>query len=129
MNRDWLRCFINDAACVVAMVVVGTRNHDTDTGFSGVSYVAAPFLIALVVTQLLLLMPSYKQFSLVAGVATAAVTVSLGMVLRNLVFDRGTATPFVIVASVFLLASMTGWRAFTMWRERRTATTARENIS
>jgi hypothetical protein len=119
MNRDWLRCFINDAACVVALVVVGTRNHDTDTGFSGVSYVAAPFLIALVVAQVLVKAPGFKQFSFVGGFATAAITVSVGMVLRNLAFDRGTATPFVIVATLFLFATMTGWRAFTMWRERR----------
>jgi hypothetical protein len=121
MNRDWLRCVINDAACVIALVVVGTRNHDTDTGFSGVSYVAAPFLIGLVVAQLLLLMPSHKQFSLMGGAATAAITVSVGMVLRNLAFSRGTALAFVIVATVFLLATMTGWRAFTMWREKRVA--------
>ncbi len=121
MNRDWLRCVINDAACVVALVVVGTRNHDTDTGLGGVSYVAAPFLIGLVVAQLLLLMPSHKQFSLIGGVATAATTVSVGMVLRNLAFNRGTALAFVIVATVFLLATMTGWRAFTMWREKRVA--------
>lgn len=122
MNRDWLRCFINDAACVVALVVVGTRNHDTDTGFSGVSYVAAPFLIALIVAQLLMKAPGFKQFSFLGGFATAAVTVSVGMVLRNLAFNRGTATPFVIVATLFLFATMTGWRAFTMWRERRIAT-------
>jgi hypothetical protein len=121
MNRDWLRCVINDAACVVALVVVGTRNHDTDTGLGGVSYVAAPFLIGLVVAQLLLLMPNHKQFSLLGGVATAAITVSVGMVLRNLAFNRGTALAFVIVATVFLLATMTGWRAFTIWRERRIA--------
>jgi hypothetical protein len=121
MNRDWLRCVINDAACVVALVVVGTRNHDTDTGLGGVSYVAAPFLIGLVVAQLLLLMPSHKQFSLVGGVATAAITVSVGMVLRNLAFNRGTALAFVIVATVFLLATMTGWRAFTLWREKHIA--------
>lgn len=121
MKRDWLRCVINDAACVIALVVVGTRNHDTDTGLGGVSYVAAPFLIALLVAQLWLLLPGYKQFSYVGGVATAAVTVSVGMVLRNLLFDRGTATAFVIVATLFLLTTMTGWRAFTMWRERRIA--------
>lgn len=121
MNRDWLRCVINDAACVVALVVVGTRNHDTDTGFGGVSYVAAPFLFGLLVAQLLTKAPNYKQFSFVGGLATAAITVSVGMVLRNLVFNRGTALAFVIVATVFLFATMTGWRAFTMWRERRIA--------
>lgn len=122
MNRDWLRCAINDAACVVALVVVGTRNHDTDTGLGGVSYVAAPFLIGLVVAQLMLLNAAHKQFSLMGGAATAAITVSVGMGLRNLAFNRGTALAFVIVATVFLLATMTGWRAFTMWREKRVAT-------
>jgi membrane protein DedA with SNARE-associated domain len=121
MNRDWLRCVINDAACVVALVVVGTRNHDTDTGFGGVSYVAAPFLIGLLVAQVLMKTPNFKQFSFVGGLATAAITVSVGMVLRNLAFNRGTALAFVIVATVFLLTTMTGWRAFTMWRERRIA--------
>jgi NADH:ubiquinone oxidoreductase subunit H len=47
------------------------------------------------------------------------------MVLRNLAFNRGTALAFVIVATVFLLATMTGWRAFTMWRERRIAAAQR----
>ena len=28
------------------------------------------------------------------------VTVAVGMVLRNLVFDRGTALPFIIVATI-----------------------------
>jgi hypothetical protein len=34
----------------------------------------------------------------------------MGMVLRNLVFDRGTAPAFVIVATAFLGATMLGWR-------------------
>jgi hypothetical protein len=38
-------------------------------------------------------------------------TVVMGMVLRNLVFDRGTALAFIIVATVFLGITMFGWRA------------------
>jgi hypothetical protein len=38
-------------------------------------------------------------------------TVVMGMVLRNLVFDRGTAVAFIIVATVFLGITMFGWRA------------------
>jgi hypothetical protein len=38
-------------------------------------------------------------------------TVLMGMVLRNFAFDRGTALPFVIVATLFLAATMLGWRA------------------
>jgi hypothetical protein len=33
------------------------------------------------------------------------------MLLRNLAFNRGTAMAFVLVASVFLAATMWGWRA------------------
>ena len=38
------------------------------------------------------------------------VTVALGMVLRNLVFDRGTAASFIIVTSVFTFVLLFGWR-------------------
>jgi hypothetical protein len=38
-------------------------------------------------------------------------TVVMGMVLRNVVFNRGTALAFIIVATVFLGATMLGWRA------------------
>jgi len=34
------------------------------------------------------------------------------MLLRNMVFNRGTAVAFVIVATVFLGITMFGWRAF-----------------
>jgi hypothetical protein len=33
------------------------------------------------------------------------------MVLRHFVFDDGTATAFIIVATVFLCAFLNGWRA------------------
>ena len=121
MNRDWLRCFINDAACVVALVVVGTRNHDTDTGLGGVFTVAAPFLIALFVVQALTVVPGFKVSSLLGGLLIASFTVAIGMGLRAQSFGRGTALPFVIVASAFLMTTMVGWRAFTMWREKRIA--------
>jgi hypothetical protein len=38
------------------------------------------------------------------------VTVAVGMLLRNLVFDRGTALPFIIVATCFTGALLVGWR-------------------
>ena len=42
-----LRDFVYDALCVLLFVVIGTRNHKTDTGLSGILYVAAPFWIAM----------------------------------------------------------------------------------
>jgi hypothetical protein len=45
------------------------------------------------------------------GVLIWPITVLVGMIVRNLVFDDGTATSFVIVATVFLGACLVGWRA------------------
>ena len=51
-----------------------------------------------------------------SGVIVWIGTVALGMVLRNLVFDDGTATAFVIVATVFLGVAVNSWRALARKR-------------
>jgi hypothetical protein len=96
----------------MALVIIGTRNHDTDTGVSGILFVAAPFVIALLGAHLVLNVLGKTTF--VAGIWGS--TVVFGMVLRNLAFNRGTAVAFVLVASVFLAATMWGWRAIAAKR-------------
>lgn len=106
-SREAIKALAFDVLCVMALVIIGTRNHDTDTGLSGVLFVAAPFLIA--VTGVHIVLNIMKRNELVAAIWVA--TVIGGMLLRNLAFNRGTATAFVIVASIFLGATMWGWRA------------------
>jgi len=109
MNRLALQTLAYDVLCVMAMVIIGTRNHDTDTGVSGVLFVGAPFLIATIVMRLVPVV--FKQpRSILSGVIIWIGTVAFGMLLRNFVFDRGTALAFIIVASVFLGVTMNGWR-------------------
>jgi hypothetical protein len=99
-----------DTAVVVAFVAIGRRNHDEDEAISGIVETAAPFLIALAVAWVIWrvwLQPD----DVITGVRVWLTTLGLGMVLRNLVFDDGTATSFVIVASVFLGTFLVGWRA------------------
>lgn len=107
LNSKALQALAFDVLCVMALVIIGTRNHDTDTGISGVLFVAAPFLIA--VTGIHILLNVLGKSNLIAAIWGS--TVLVGMLLRNLVFNRGTALAFVIVASVFLAATMWGWRA------------------
>lgn len=107
LNGKALQALVFDVLCVMALVIIGTRNHDTDTGISGVLFVAAPFLIA--VTGIHILLNVLGKTNLTAAIW--GITVLFGMLLRNLVFNRGTALAFVIVASVFLAATMWGWRA------------------
>jgi hypothetical protein len=117
MNRATAKALIYDIVCVMTLVIIGTRNHDTDTGVSGIMYVAAPFLIATLASRVL---PDVRRSvgSLNAGVQVWVTVVVLGMILRNAAFDRGTAAAFVIVATVFLGITMNGWRAIS---ERRRA--------
>jgi FtsH-binding integral membrane protein len=110
MSRTALRAFAFDALCVLLMVVIGTRNHETDTGITGILFVAAPFWIAMSLAHLAPLLQRKNRKEQNAYVVWGY-TVVMGMVLRNMVFDRGTATAFIIVATVFLGITMFGWRA------------------
>lgn len=119
-----LRIFLLDAALVVAFVIIGTRNHDTDTGASGVFGVAAPFLIGL--TAGWLASQAWKQPSKVeTGVLIWVLTIVVGMVLRHFAWDDGTAGAFVVVATIFNAFTLVGWRVI---RENFTKKQPRESV-
>ena len=94
---------------MLLFVAVGRRNHDDSTGVSGVIEVALPFLIALVCSWVIS-RAWQKPDATKNGVVIWLITVVLGLVLRNLIFDRGTATAFIIVATVVLGVLLVGRR-------------------
>jgi hypothetical protein len=98
-----------DVVAIVAFVAIGRRNHDEGTAVDGIISVAAPFLIALAVGWVAARAWS-RPMQVEAGFIIWPVTVALGLVLRNLVFDRGTALPFVIVATLVTGLFLVGWR-------------------
>ncbi len=110
MNRSALRALAFDIICIFVFVVIGTRNHKTDTGLSGVLFVAAPFLISVIGSRIFMRIQKRDVFSVENGVTVVLFTTAIGLLLRRFVFDRGTATAFVIVATVFLFTTMLGWR-------------------
>ena len=81
--------------------------------------VAAPFLIALAIGWLV--SRAWRQpTNLRTGAIVWLITVIFGLLLRNSVFDRGIALPFVIVATLTLGFLLVGWRAiFRLVRFRR----------
>lgn len=110
-----------DAAVVVTFVAIGRRNHDESEAIAGVAQTAAPFMIALAVAWIawrVWMQPT----GVVTGVKVWLTTVALGLVLRNLVFGNGTATSFIIVATIFLGTFLVGWRAVSAGLGRHTAT-------
>ena len=99
-----------DVFSVVLFVAIGRRNHDESGAFAAVLETAAPFLIGLAIAWLIV-RAWRRPTSVWTGVAIWPITVLVGMIVRNLVFDDGTATSFVIVTTLFLGACLVGWRA------------------
>lgn len=111
-----------DTFSVVLFVAIGRREHEQDSAISGLLHSVAPFLIALVVAWLVLRIWNRPTDRLI-GVGVWAIVVAGGMLLRNLVFDDGTATSFIIVATLFLGLFIVGWRLAFGLVERRSAPT------
>jgi len=112
-----------DTAAVVLFVAIGKREHEQDTAASGLIETAAPFLIALLVAWVVLRVwnrPTAWQ----TGVGVWAIVVAGGMLLRRFVFDDGTATAFVIVATCFLALTLVGWRLVALLIDRRATRSA-----
>ena len=112
---------IIDVVAVVAFVVIGRKNHDEGSALSGIVKVAAPFLIALACGWLAA--RAWKSpMAVGTGITIWLVTIIGGLVLRKVAFDGGTAVPFIIVASLFNLATLVGWRFVAEWRSARGTT-------
>jgi hypothetical protein len=90
-----------DVVAVVVFVVIGQRNHDGSSDVYGIINLAAPFLIALG-TSWAILRTWRGPFNRASFVATWAITVVGGLFLRRVVFDRGIAMAFIIVAVISL---------------------------
>jgi hypothetical protein len=108
-----------DVFVVVLFVAIGRRNHDEGTALSGVVETAAPFLIGLGIAWLLVRAWRHP-LTVRVGIAVWPLTVLVGMLARRLLFDRGTETSFVVVATIFLGLFLVGWRA--AWRILATRT-------
>jgi hypothetical protein len=120
-SRAVLWALVADVVGIIVFVTIGRRNHDEGVAPAGVIETASPFVIAALVGWLVA-----RGWKSPVAVGTGAIiwvtTVALGMVLRKLVFDDGTATAFVIVATVFTGAVLNGWRLAVRTRQARLTT-------
>ena len=117
-SRVVLWSAVVDVLCIVIFVAIGRKNHDEGEAAAGIFRVAAPFLIAAVAGWLAT--RAWKRpLELLTGAIVWITTIVLGMILRNFVFNDGTATAFIIVATVFLCTFLNGWRALARKRLNR----------
>ena len=109
MNNRVAVAAVADLASILVFVAIGRRNHDEGAAVDGIATVAAPFLISLAVGWIAARAWT-RPMQVEAAFIIWPITVALGMVLRNLVFDRGTALPFIIVATLVTGLFLVGWR-------------------
>jgi hypothetical protein len=98
-----------DLLAAVAFVAIGRRSHEEDSGLGNLFEIAAPFLIGVAAGWAVLRLWRSPLWSNRA-IGMWLITVALGMVLRKVVFDRGTAVSFVIVTTIVLGVFLLGWR-------------------
>lgn len=111
MNRRIAFAALADIIAIVVFVAAGRRSHDEGGNVvTGTLSVAAPFLIALAAGWLAA-RAWRRPLALATGSIIWVVTVAVGMVLRRTAFERGTATSFIIVATVVTGVLLLGWRA------------------
>jgi hypothetical protein len=109
-----------DVASVLLFVVLGRRTHESGTGVLDLLETAAPFLLALAVGWLAVGPTCWRRpLWWRTGVLLFGATFVIGMVLRRFVFDRGTALSFMIVAGLFLVLFLVGWRLVVHAVQRR----------
>ena len=103
-----------DIVAILLFVAIGRRSHHEGSALADTLVVAGPFIIALCFGWLEA--RAWTAPTAVSkGVQIWLVTAIVGLLLRRFVFDRGTAMPFIIVASLFTLLFLVGWRVVNEW--------------
>jgi hypothetical protein len=118
-SERWLGAVAVDATAVVVFAVAGRNAHDESSGASAVLTIAAPFLLGLLAGWLLDPRTRARPTATATGVTVWLATAAIGLLLRRVVWDRGTAMSFVIVATVVLGVLLVGWRAIWAIAQRR----------
>ena len=114
-----IRLLIWDLVAVAVFVVLGRRTHQESETLRAILATAAPFTGALAVGWLVAF--RRNPISIRGGLVVASITIVGGMLLRRFVAGEGIAAPFILVTTLFLTATMLGWRIVADWRLRRRA--------
>ena len=118
-----------DICCVLVFVIIGRASHASGETLAGIASTAWPFLAGLGIGWLACRAWRYRAWRpaspgdaprtpdpgglVPAGICAWLATVAFGMVLR-VVSGQGTAVSFIVVALVFLGATLLGWRALSI---------------
>ncbi|QAY60572.1 DUF3054 domain-containing protein [Microbacterium protaetiae] len=110
--------FVADIVIVLVFAIIGRASHGEHLDLGGIATTAWPFLAALLVGWAALFAWRAPTRPVRTGLPLWAVTLAGGMLLR-VASAQGTALPFILVAGVFLLLTLVGWRVVAALLARR----------
>ena len=108
--RATLGALAADVVCVVLFCAIGRRSHAEGLTVGGIAETAWPFLTGATLGWLLSRGWRSPPALVPTGVTVWVCTVAIGMLLRR-VTSQGTATSFIVVASLGTALLLLGWRA------------------
>lgn len=109
--RSVALAFAVDLAFVLLFAGIGRSSHDLTSTVIGLLETAWPFVIGLATSWLVAVVFRHPMAIFTAGLPLWVGSVVIGMLLRAAT-GAGTATPFILVATITLGAFLIGWRAF-----------------
>ncbi|OAN28119.1 DUF3054 domain-containing protein [Mycolicibacterium iranicum] len=113
-----LKALAADLLCVVVFCTIGRRSHAEGVTIAGIAETAWPFLAGTGVGWLLIRGWQRPTSLAPTGLVVWVATVVVGMLLRKLT-AQGTATSFIVVASVTTAVLLLGWRGLSHVLSRR----------
>jgi hypothetical protein len=102
-----------DLVAVLVFVAIGRAAHAHGLSLGGLASTAWPFVAGLAVGWGAVSLRHTPPLSLRGGLVLSLATVAVGMLLR-VAAGQGTAVAFIVVALIFLGATMCGWRLLRM---------------
>lgn len=115
--RPWV-ALSTDLLCVVVFCTIGRRSHAEGLTVTGVAETAWPFLTGTLAGWLAARAWQRPTDLYPTGLVVWVFTVVVGMLLRKAT-SAGTATSFIVVASITTAVLLLGWRAIAKALARR----------
>ncbi|WP_241384974.1 DUF3054 domain-containing protein [Rhodococcus sp. CH91] len=120
--KKYTPALVVDVVLVVVFAVLGRSSHNEVLDLAGLAETAWPFLGGLTVGWFFTAWLYRDKFDALAAAPTGLlvwVSTLVGGMLLRAVTGQGTATAFIIVATIFLGVFLVGWRLVARAVQRR----------
>lgn len=111
---------VGDILALLLFTFFGTMEHQMDSGFVEIWNITFPFILAWLLSGLLLGAYRAKAYSnmlkaAIASLKTIVLALPLGLLLRWFLYDKAATWPFALTSFIFILLFLVLWRWAYTW--------------